>query len=119
MKNANTKQSLFEIMSRVDKSFKPTLNELFEETSTENDDLLEFIIPEWAISSLINGDDSGNSDEDDQKINKFISNIVAKFGNTNFMLGDIDGKDDLGFRHSNDIDNLGSNCYRLYLRPSK
>jgi hypothetical protein len=35
------------------------------------------------------------------------------------MMNDIEGEDNLGFKHSNDIDNLGSNVYRLYIRPSK
>jgi len=83
-----------------------------------NDNLLDFTIPEWALSTLINGDSSGNSDEDDQKIDAFVNDTVAEYGNANFMLDDIEGKDNLGFCHSNDIDNLGSNCYRLYLRPS-
>lgn len=96
----------------VDENEQPTEDQ-------SNDDLLEFTIPSWAMSTLINGDNSGNSDEDDQKINAFVNSIVGEYGNANFMLGDIDGKDDLGFCRSNNIDNLGSDCYRLYLRPSK
>lgn len=145
----NTKQRLFEIMSRVDKTFKPKLNEeesydpetytrdanissnradqyinnnIYKEKSSKNDEvnsnLLEFSIPDWALSSLINGDNSGNSDEDNQKINDFVSKTVSNYGNANFMIDDLD-KDDQGFRHSNDIDNMGTNCYKLYLRPSK
>lgn len=83
----------------------------------ESDDLLEFDIPEWAVSALINGDYSGLSDEDEQKLNSFTQNVVQKFGNAHFMLGDIEGSDDLGFKMSNDIDNLGSNVYRLYIMP--
>ena len=82
-------------------------------------ELLDFDIPEWALSSLINGDDSGLEDEDIEKINAFVDRIVARYGNANFMMNDIEGEDNLGFQPSNDIDNLGSNVYRLYLRPSK
>ncbi len=89
------------------------------EVNNPNDELLEFTIPSWAISTLINGDNSGNSDEDDQKINAFVQDTVEEYGNANFMLGDMEGKDDLGFCRTNDIDNLGSDCYRLYLKPSK
>lgn len=81
--------------------------------------LLEFHIPEWALSSLINGDDSGLEDDDIRKLEAFTSRVVSKYGNANFMLGDIEGEDNLGFKHSNDIDNLGSNVYRLFLKPSK
>jgi hypothetical protein len=91
---------------------QPSKNEL-------NDDLLEFDIPEWALSSLINGDDSGLEDDDIRKIEDFTSRVVSKYGNAHFMMNDIEGEDNLGFKHSNDIDNLGSNVYRLYIRPSK
>lgn len=90
---------------------KKTINENY-------DDLIDFTIPEWAMSSLINGDDSGLEDEDISKIDNFVKQVASEYGNANFMLGDIEGKDDLGFCRQNDIDNLGSNCYRLYIKPS-
>lgn len=104
----------------IDSLAKPDGTNVKRRTNEDqtSDDLLEFTIPEWALSTLINGDSSGNSDEDDQKIDAFVNDTVAEYGNANFMLGDMEGKDDLGFCRSNDIDNLGSDCYRLYLRPS-
>ena len=71
------------------------------------------------MSALINGDYSGLEDEDEAKLNKFIADVVAAEGNANFMLDDVDEKDNLGFRHYNDVDNLGSNVYRVYIRPSQ
>ena len=71
------------------------------------------------MSALINGDYSGLYDEDEIKLNHFIKQVSNKYGNANFMLDDIEGEDNLGFKHSNDIDNLGSNVYRLYIKPSK
>jgi hypothetical protein len=82
------------------------------------DDIIEFNIPEWALSALINGDMSGNSDEDIEKINAFVAKTVEQFGNANFMLADDEDRD-LGFCHRNDIDNLGSNCEKLLLRATK
>jgi hypothetical protein len=82
-------------------------------------DLNEYIVPDWAMSALINGDYSGLSDEDEQKLEMFIKEVTSENGNANFMLGDIDGKDDLGFKHSNDIDNLGSNAYKVYIKPDE
>ena len=82
------------------------------------DDLLEFTIPDWAISSLINGDDSGLEEEDIEKIDKFVNRIVEKYGNANFILP-YEDEMDLGFQGYNDIDKLGSDCSLLYLRPSK
>jgi hypothetical protein len=75
-------------------------------------------VPEWAVCPLINGDESALSDEDHVALNRFVAKIVKRHGNANFMLGDIGGEDDLGFRYSNDIDNLGSDVYRLYILPS-
>jgi hypothetical protein len=83
-----------------------------------DDELLEFKIPDWALSSLINGDDSGLEDEDIEKLDKFVKKTSEKYGNAYFMLPSEDERD-LGFSYSNDIDNLGSNCSLLYLRPSK
>ena len=78
--------------------------------------ILEFIIPEWAICPLINGDYSALNDSDIEILQKFINKTVNKYGNANFGLPDTEGPDyDQGFRHYNDIDNMGSNCYKLLL----
>lgn len=83
-----------------------------------SDDLIGYDVPEWALGSLINGDDSNLEDEDIEKLNRFVDKVVRENGNANFMLGDIDGKDNLGFQRSNDIDSLGGNVYRVYIKPS-
>ena len=90
-----------------------------EDMGDYDTDLNEYIVPDWAMPALINGDYSGLSDEDEQKLEMFIKEVITQNGNANFMLGDIDGKDDLGFKHSNDIDNLGSNAYRVYIKPDE
>lgn len=91
---------------------------LLSEGQDVDSDLIEFEIPEWALSPLVNGDNSGLEDGDEQKLNQFVERVVSQFGNAHFMLRDIDGEDNLGFRPNNDIDNLGSNVYRLYIKPS-
>ena len=90
-----------------------------ENMNEGKEDLIDFDIPEWALPALINADESGLTDEDQQELNTFVNRIVKQYGNANFMLGDIDGEDNLGFKHSNDVDNLGNNVYRLYIRPTK
>jgi len=80
-------------------------------------ELIDYKIPNWALCALINGDYDGLTDEDMTKIETFVSEVVAKFGNANFMLGN--ESDELGFCHYNDIDNLGADCSRLYINPSK
>lgn len=90
----------------------------YREGGETDDNILEFTIPNWALSSLINGDDSGNEDEDIEKINAFTERIENKYGNAMFMLPDEEDMD-LGFRYKNDIDNLGSDCSLLLLNPTK
>lgn len=86
----------------------------FKEFNERKKEILEFIIPEYAVSSLINGDDSGINDEDIEKIDKFVEETVVEYGHANFSLPN-DDELELGFRTSNDIDNLGNNCYKLLL----
>jgi hypothetical protein len=114
MKTKTGKSRMFQLMENIDPSFKnkKKLNE-------NKDDLIGYDIPEWAVSALINGDDSGLSDEDIQKLNKFEQEVVSQYGNAHFMAGDMESEDNLGFMRSNDIDNLGSNVYRLYIDPRK
>ena len=117
------------IQEEVQKLHKTTLLEnkqrqikmklkLLSEGQDIDSDLVEYDIPEWAVTALINGDYSGLEDNDEQKLNQFVERVVSQFGNANFMLGNIDGEDNLGFRPGNDIDNLGSNVYRLYIKPN-
>ncbi|MCX8483089.1 MAG: hypothetical protein ORN50_05870, partial [Crocinitomicaceae bacterium] len=82
-----------------------------------SNELIEYTIPTWAVSSLINGDDSGLEDEDIEKIDGFIQKVVNRDGNALFMLGDKSEESD--FSPYNDIDNLGSDVTTLYIRPSK
>jgi hypothetical protein len=79
-------------------------------------DLHGFTIPNWALCYFINADSSDLSDEELQQLRTFEDKISNEYGNASFMLGD--EEDDLGFCHVNDIDNLGSNCTMLYLRPT-
>jgi hypothetical protein len=79
-----------------------------------DDNVYEYEVPDWALSALINGDISGLSDEDEQKIERFINQVVNEVGNANFYGGS--EEDSLGFRRSNDIDNLGSEVYKVYVR---
>jgi len=82
-----------------------------------DDELIEFDIPNWALSPLINGDESGLSDEEQEKLDAFVQDVVSKYGNANFMLANEDELD-LGFLRSNDIDNLGGEASRLLIKPS-
>lgn len=80
-------------------------------------DLIDYTIPDWAGSYLINGDSSGLEDEDIAKVDDFVNSVISQHGNANFMMPSNDDEMDLGFCHSNDIDNLGSNCIKLFIRP--
>lgn len=73
---------------------------------------LEFTLPDWSLSALINGDYSGLNDEDIKKIEKFTSSVVENYGNAFFTVNEVSN---LGFLSCNDIDNLGANCTTAYL----
>lgn len=75
----------------------------------------EFIVPTPYLHSLIYGDDSALEQEDIDKIEKFIEKIVKKFGHARFTIDDIEGANNLGFQPFNSIDNLGSDCSKIYL----
>jgi len=88
------------------------MDEMIDEEMDDN--VYEYEVPDWALPTLINGDSSGISDEDEQKIERFINQVVNEVGNANFYGGS--EEDGLGFRRSNDIDNLGSEVYKVYVR---
>ena len=69
--------------------------------------IIDFTLPNWSLSALINGDFSGLESEDINKINSFTDRVVKEFG-TSFFSVNIVG--DKGFMHRNDIDNLGADC---------
>lgn len=108
-------KAIVESFSKIFNKIK-RIDENEEQPEMENN-LVDFDVPQWALSALINGDFSGLSDEDESKIMSFMERVSKEFGNAHFIYDDIEGKDNLGFKPYNDIDNLGSNVYRLYIRP--
>lgn len=48
MKNIDSKQRLFEVMGRLDKTFKPKLNESPENNQEEYDELVGFMMEWWS-----------------------------------------------------------------------
>jgi hypothetical protein len=92
--------------------------DLDSDVDTKYDGLVEFIVPDWAMSALINGDFSGMDDEDELEVKDFMNSVAEEFGNAHFLLADEEDRD-MGFRHSNDISNKGSNCEKVFIRPSK
>jgi hypothetical protein len=86
-----------------------------EYDSDDNDDLIEYVIPTHYATSLINADMSGLSDEDEQELDEFVNRVQEAHGNAHFMLGN---DTEEYFSHSNDVNNLGSDVMKLYVRPS-
>ena len=113
LKKERPNQTEPEVKPKATNQFKKDLNE------NPNNDLVEYEIPSWAISALINGDYSGLEDDEITKLNDFIQEVTNAHGNAHFMIDDIEGKDNLGFQSYNDIDNLGGDVYRLYIRPDE
>lgn len=85
-----------------------------------DEDLLEFKIPDWSLSAIVNGDFSGLSDDDEDKLNKFLDRLTEEYGNSNLMLPPNERDLEPHFTWRNDVDgHLGANVITMYLRPSK
>jgi hypothetical protein len=86
---------------------------------SESKDPVDFTIPNWAVAALINGDETGLTDDEQKRLAEFVEDTVNDFGNANFMLPS-DDELDLGFCTQNDIDGrIGGDCTKLLLIPSK
>ncbi len=77
---------------------------------------VEFTVPEWSLSYLINGDGSGLDEEEITKLEKFVNKTVNTYGNANFSTVSEESE---GFQRSNDIDNLGSNVHTVAILVDK
>lgn len=98
------------------------VHEMYIEGELQENELLEFTIPDWAKCALINGDpfEAGTDEqnaEDQQKLSVFTKDCIEKYGHANFTTGK---KSEVkSFLPTNDIDNLGSDCVTLYLLNKK
>jgi hypothetical protein len=123
LKNADDLEGLYYYLrdfGAIEEDDEVVKLEDYEKRQDAKDSLLDFAIPNWAMSAIVNGDTSGLEDEDIQKIDAFENRLVKLYGNANLMLGDIDGEDNLGLTMGNDIEeNAMTECYRMYLRPTK
>jgi hypothetical protein len=77
--------------------------------------LVEYVVPNWSVSALINGDYSGLNDEDEKSLDSFIERVSNECGNAMFMLGD--KSDDYEFSHRNDVDRYAGDVTTLYIMP--
>ncbi len=69
---------------------------------------VEYSIPSWALPALINGDWSGLELEDCEKLENWMRKESAK--HSRFYAIAPNESHELGFCHTNDIDNLGADC---------
>jgi hypothetical protein len=89
----------------------------FEYGGVTNRNVFAFRIPTWATPALINGDLSGLTYDEVEKLDEFVDNISKLYGNAHFMLG----KDSyvVEFKRSNDIDgNIGGDVNTLYVKAT-
>lgn len=122
LKNADDLEGLYYYLldfGAIEEDDEVVKLEDYEKMQEQKDDLLDFAIPKWAMSAIVNGDTSGLEDEDIIKLENFQNKLIQKYGNANLLLGDIDGEDDLGMTLGNDLEETLTECYRMYLRPTK
>ena len=86
-----------------------------ESDDNDNDDLVEYIVPTHYVTALLNSDSSGLSFEDIEELAEFVDEVKDANGNANFMLGN---DEESYFANRNDINALGSDVMKLYIRPS-
>ena len=67
----------------------------------------EWIVPDWALCTLINADSSALEEEDIAKIDAFLAKCAEYANGRRWHLG---GVAEYGFRHFNHIDTLGADC---------
>ena len=67
--------------------------------------IINYRLPNWALPYLINSDPSGLSDEEIDKVDKFVIQEIQGCFNVTMPDGES------YFAHTNDIDNLGADCY--------
>ena len=77
-------------------------------------EIVEMIVPNWTLGALINGDMTGLTDDEYTQVDIFVNETVDAYGNGFFIF-----KEEVGFCHRNDMDNLGSDCSKVMIVASK
>lgn len=70
-----------------------------------NIETTSYILPAHYVSALLYGDYSGLNDEDVETIDQWLNDTSSEFN----LFYCVDVKE-CGFKHSNDLDNLGADC---------
>jgi len=96
---------------------QPQQNQPVQESHEPEDtdsSTVDFTVPTWALSALIDGDYSGLTDEEERKVDHFIKRIEGRYGNAMFMSDneDLDGDNT---SRTNDIDDLYSSVAKVYI----
>ena len=75
---------------------------------------IEYILPDWSLAYLINGDSSNLNCFEIEQLNEFCQDTIKLQGNGLFIY-----EEDLGFRAFNDIDDSGCCCSTCYILTTK
>jgi hypothetical protein len=67
----------------------------------------DYIIPEWALPALINGDNSGLTDKEESALDEFLMQFEGFEG---LVFVDSDTR---FFCWTNDVDGLGAECFTV------
>lgn len=70
----------------------------------------KYVVPEYAVSAIVNGDYSGLTDEEETAVNNFIAGVVADNG---VGCWGMDSDAEPYFIQYNDIDHYGSEVYDM------
>ena len=67
---------------------------------------IEFILPSWVLCPLFNSDNSGITEEENQLLTEFVEENLKEHKSFWAI-----NAEELGFRHSNDLDGLAGSCH--------
>ncbi len=71
---------------------------------------IEFLLPDWSLSYFINGDMESYSDEELELMKNFEKDLSEKYE----LVSSLQIEESAGFKHSNDISNLGADCSNVF-----
>ena len=76
-------------------------------------DLETALIPQWAVTAIVNDDYTGLTDDDEALIESWLESKYTEHGTDEIIL--VKASDYADFFYSNDMTDVGDDCVKVYL----
>ena len=76
-------------------------------------DLETALIPQWAVTAIVNDDYTGLTDDDEALIEAWLESKYTEHGTDEIIL--VKASDYADFAYSNDMTDMGDDCIKVYL----